>query len=203
MQRRGFLTLLALLTLAGLVFYAQNQTVRQPDVTAIASGALQSLRAENKLIVFSASLTVMATGKTKPDALLQQKVVLVQPVLVHYGVDLSKVQPQQIRYDATTKRLFLSLPDVTIVARDIDPVTKEEVSNSGMIGKLSGTEAALRKAAEAKISPEIMKQAHNETILNLARESAKRQLRSLIGGALTATGQTIDVVVQVGPLPGS
>jgi hypothetical protein len=200
MQRRGFLTLASLLAVVLLIFYAQNQKNRQPDVEAIASSTLQSLKAENKLIVFSASLTVMATGKTRPDALLQQKMILVQPVLVHYGVDLSKAQPS---YDASIKRLLLKLPDVAIVARDIDPAAKEEISDSGMIGKLTGTETELRKAAEAKISPEILKQANNEVILNLARESTKRQLRSILGGALAATGQSIDIVVQVGSQPGS
>jgi hypothetical protein len=108
-----------------------------------------------------------------------------------------------MRYDAAAKRLILMPPNVTIVARDIDPARKEEISDSGVIAKLNGTEAALRKEAEGKISPEILKQASNETIMNLARGSAKRQLRSVVGGALAATGQRIDVVVQIGPQPGS
>jgi hypothetical protein len=200
MGKRGFLTLVSLITAVLLLFYVQNQKAQRPDVTAIATSTVQSLSPENKLIVFSASLTVMATGKTKADAFLQQKMVLVQPALVHYGVDLSKLT---LRHDAPSKRLIVMVPDVSIVARDIDPARKEEVSDSGMIAKLNGTEAALRKEAEAQISPEILKQANTETILNLARESAKRQLRSVIGGALAATGQQIDVVVQVGPQPGS
>jgi hypothetical protein len=200
MGRRGLLTLVSLLAAVMLLFYVQKQNVRQPDVTAIATSTVQSLSPENKLIVFSASLTVMATGKTKADAFLQQKMVLVQPALVHYGVDLSRLK---LRHDVAGKRLIVMVPDVAILARDIDPARKEEVSDSGVIAKLNGTEAALRKEAEAKISPEILKQANSETILNLARESAKRQLRSVIGGALAATGQTIDVVVQVGPQLGS
>jgi hypothetical protein len=200
MGRRGLLTLVSLLAAVLLIFYVQNQKARQPDVTAVATTTVQSLSPENKLIVFSASLTVMATGKTKADAFLQQKMVLVQPALVHYGVDLSNLK---LRHDMAGKRLIVMVPDVAIIARDIDPARKEEVSDSGVIAKLNGTEAALRKEAEAKISPEILKQANSETILNLARESAKRQLRSVIGGALAATGQTIDVVVQVGPQPAS
>jgi hypothetical protein len=196
MRQRGFLTLASLLAAALLFLFVQNQKKPQPDITAIATSTIASLSPENKLIVFSASLAVMATGKTRPDALLQQKMVLVQPALVHYGVDLSKLQ---MRYDAPRKRLIVQAADVAIVARDIDPARKEEVSDSGMISKLNGTEATLRKEAEARISPEILKQASNETILNLARESAKRQLRSVIGGALSTTGQTIDVVVQIGP----
>jgi Protein of unknown function (DUF4230) len=200
MGRRGFLTLASLLAAALLFLFAQNQKARQPDITAIATSTVASLSPENKLIVFSASLTVMTTGKTRSDAFLQQKMVLVQPALVHYGVDLSKLK---MRYDAAAKRLILMPPDVTIVARDIDPARKEEISDSGVIAKLNGTEAALRKEAEGKISPEILKQASNETIMNLARGSAKRQLRSVVGGALAATGQRIDVVVQIGPQPGS
>jgi hypothetical protein len=89
MGRRGFLTLASLLAAALLFLFAQNQKARQPDITAIATSTVASLSPENKLIVFSASLTVMTTGKTRSDAFLQQKMVLVQPALVHYGVDLS------------------------------------------------------------------------------------------------------------------
>ncbi len=196
MTRRGTLTLVSLLAVGLLFVYVQRQKAIQPDVAATASSALTSLQAENKLIVFSASLTVMATGKTRADALLPQKLVLVQPVLVHYGVDLAK---HKLRYDAQTKKLFVSLPDVTIVSRDIDPASKEEISDSGVIGKLTGTEEALRKAAEAQLTPEIKKQAQNETIMSLARESAQRQVHSLLRGALSATGAAIDVDVQIGP----
>jgi hypothetical protein len=200
MVRRGTLIVLCLFSAALLFFYAQRQQIKTPDVSATASSALKSLQAENKLIVFSASLTVMATGKTKADALIAQKLVLVQPVLVHYGVDLSK---HKLRYDAAAKKLFVSLPDITVVARDMDPANKEEISDSGMIGKLTGTEEALRKAAEAQLTPEVMRQAQNETILTLARASAQRQVHSVISGALSATGSTTQVVVQVGPQPGS
>ncbi len=203
MQRRGFLTLASLLALILLVLYTQRLQPRAPDVTSAASAALQALKAENKLIVYSASLTVMATSKTRPDALINQKLVLVQPVLVHYGVDLNKLQPQHMKFDAVARRLTIVLPDVAIVARDIDPADKEEISDSGVIGKLTGTEETLRKAAETKISPEILKQASSQMIMNLARESAKRQVRSMISGALAATGQSIEVVVQVGPQPAS
>jgi hypothetical protein len=199
MGRRGTLTFMSLLAVALMFAYVQQQQPKTPDVAVTTTSALQALKAENTLIVFSASIIVMATGQTSPNALINQKLVLVQPVLVHYGVNLSTLQPQQMTYDAATQRLLISLPDVTVVARDIDPARQEEVSNSGMIGKLSGTEDTLRKAAEAKLTPEIMRQASNETILQLARDSARRQVRHIISAALRSTGAPIEVIVQVGP----
>jgi Protein of unknown function (DUF4230) len=200
MQRRGLLISCLLLAAALIAFYVQRLAPKAADVAATATSALKSLQAENKLIVFSASLTVMTTGKTKADAFIAQKLVLVQPVLVHYGVDLSK---HKLRYDAAAKKLFVSLPDVAIVARDMDPAAKEEISNSGVIGKLTGTEDALRRAAEAQLTPEVMRQAASDTLMALARDSARRQVQSVIGGALGATGSAVEVVVQVGPQPGS
>jgi Zinc-binding dehydrogenase/Protein of unknown function (DUF4230) len=150
MGKRGFLTLVSLLAAVLLLFYVQNQKARQPDVTAIAMSTVQSLSPENKLIVFSASLTVMTTGKTRADAFLQQKTILVQPALVHYGVDLSKLT---LRHDVQSKRLIVMVPDVSIVARDIDPARKEEVLDSSVIAKLNSTEATLAASLRELVWP--------------------------------------------------
>src|SRR4051794_8208170 len=84
-----------------------------PNPKTIASASLESMRAQNRLIVFGARYVSVTTSQTSRFG-FSDKRTLILPGDVRYELDLSKLQPNDVKWDAAAKTLHVSLPEVEI-----------------------------------------------------------------------------------------
>ena len=76
-----------------------------PDPKTIASSSLESMRAQNRLITFVARyVSVVSSEQERFGGLVSTERTLILPGNVRYEVDLSQLQPDDVRWDADAKR---------------------------------------------------------------------------------------------------
>src|SRR5918998_3650583 len=81
-----------------------------PDPKKIATSSLESMRAQNRLIVFAARY-VSVTSSSQSRMVFSAERTLILPGDVRYEVDLSKLQPDDVRWDAGSQTLRVRIPD--------------------------------------------------------------------------------------------
>src|SRR5881275_1570630 len=88
-----------------------------PNPKTIASASLESMRAQNRLIAFTARY-VSVTTSTESQLGFSAKRTLILPGDVRYELDLSKLQPGDVTWEAPTKTLRVKLPEIEIAGPD-------------------------------------------------------------------------------------
>ena len=114
---------------------------------------------------------------------------LILPGDVRYEVDLAKLQPQDVRWDAASKTLRVRLPDIEIAGPEVDLAASREYGEGGVLAALTDAEGALDKANQARAVAYLRKQAMAEVPSPAgARRGAQRdraQFRDAIEGRRT------------------
>src|SRR5215210_4264039 len=100
--------------------------------TTIASASLESMRAQNRLIAFVARYVSVTTSTTSRFG-LSAKRTLILPGDVRYELDLSKLQPGDVRWDASSNTLRVDLPEVEIAGPDVDLTAAQEYGAGGVL----------------------------------------------------------------------
>src|SRR5687767_15845234 len=81
-----------------------------PDPKTIATSSLESMRAQNRLIVFVARYVSVTTSQQNRFGLSAER-TLILPGDVRYEVDLSKLQPEDVTWDSASETLRVRIPD--------------------------------------------------------------------------------------------
>ena len=89
-----------------------------PNPKTIASASLESMRAQNRLIAFTARY-VSVTTSTQSQLGFSAKRTLILPGDVRYELDLSKLQPKDVTWDKSTNTLKVRLPEIEIAGPDV------------------------------------------------------------------------------------
>src|SRR5213593_1858065 len=77
-----------------------------PNPKTIATASLESMRAQNRLIAFVARyVSVVSSEEQRLGGLVSSERTLVLPGDVRYELDLSKLQPDDVTWDASTHTL--------------------------------------------------------------------------------------------------
>ncbi|WP_448661716.1 DUF4230 domain-containing protein [Sphingomonas sp. CJ20] len=195
-----FALLLGVLVLSiGAGFWFLGDTVKREwfggtSPETIARASLEGLREQNRLSTFAARYVAVVTSKQSRLGLTAEK-TLIMPGTVRYEVDLSKLQQQNVVWDAAAKRMTITLPPVEVVGPEVDVDAIRQYSNGGILMRITDVEgqldAANRKAGQA----ELVRQAREATPMKLARESTRRAVERSFAMPLKAVG--IDATVQV------
>src|SRR3954465_10232432 len=90
-----------------------------PNPKTIASASLESMRAQNRLIAFTARY-VSVTTSTESRLGFSAKRTLILPGDVRYELDLSKLRPSDVTWDKATSTLRVRLPEIEIAGPDVD-----------------------------------------------------------------------------------
>src|SRR3954447_9865775 len=90
-----------------------------PSPKTIASASLESMRAQNRLIAFVARYVSVTTSTTSNFG-FSAKRTLILPGDVRYELDLSKLQPGDVVWDAASHTLRVQLPEIEIAGPDVD-----------------------------------------------------------------------------------
>src|SRR3954453_4730954 len=131
MDRRKLIGLLAIVValVLGIVLGMTGGFVDRifggPNPKTIASASLESMRAQNRLTAFVARY-VSVTTSTVDRFGFSVKRTLILPGDVRYELDLAKLQPEDVTWDASTHTLNARLPEVEIAGPDVDLAAAQE-----------------------------------------------------------------------------
>ena len=191
----GVIVLLGLAVLLGL-WAIQRYVERRlsPDPTTVASASLQGLREQNRLSAFAARFVAVTTSRQSQLGLSTEK-TLIMPGIVRYEVDLAKLSPADVIWDASTSTLSVRLPPVEIDGPQIDLNQLREYGSGGLLSHVTDAEARLDTANRRAGQAELIRQARDAVPMKLARDATRRAVESSFAMPLRAAG--IDAQVKV------
>jgi hypothetical protein len=172
-----------------------------PNPKTIASASLESMRAQNRLIAFVAryvSVTTSTTSRFGFDA----KRTLILPGDVRYELDLSKLEPDDVTWDASSHTLRVKLPEVEIAGPDVDLNAAQEYGEGGVLSTLTNADQQLDQANRASAVSDLRKQASAEVPMRLARQAARQAIERSFSMPLLAAGFSDAKVVARFPTEG-
>ncbi len=158
-----------------------------PDPKTIATSSLESMRAQNRLIVFAARYVSVTSSRQSRLGFSAER-TLILPGDVRYEVDLSKLQPGDVRWDAGSSTLRVTVPDIEIAGPQVDLASAREYGNGRLMTTIFGGEDRLDQANRAAAVADLRKQAMAELPMRLARESARQAIQRSFAMPLNAAG---------------
>ena len=153
----------------------------------IASSSLESMRAQNRLIAFVARYVSVTTSETNRFG-FSAKRTLIMPGDVRYELDLSKLQPKDVTWDASAKTLRVQLPEIEIAGPDVDLASAQEYGEGGVLSALTNADQQMDSANRAKAVADLRKQAQGATQMRLAHQAARQAIERSFAMPLLAAG---------------
>jgi hypothetical protein len=158
-----------------------------PRAETIASASLESMRAQNRLIAFVARYVSVTTSTTSRFG-FSAKRTLILPGDVRYELDLSKLRPKDVSWDASSHTLQVRLPEVEIAGPDVDLAAAQEYGEGGVLTALMNADQTLDQANRAKAVSDLRKQASAGVPMRLAHEAARQAVERSFAMPLVAAG---------------
>jgi hypothetical protein len=158
-----------------------------PDPKTIATSSLESMRAQNRLIVFVARYVSVTSSRQSRLGFSAER-TLILPGDVRYEVDLSKLEPDDVQWDAGSQTLRVRLPDIEIAGPEVNLAAAREYGEGRLLTTVFGGEEQLNRANRAAAVADLRKQALAETPMRLAREAARQAIERSFAMPLTAAG---------------
>jgi hypothetical protein len=158
-----------------------------PNPKTIASASLESMRAQNRLTAFVARYVSVTTSTTARFG-LSTKRTLILPGDVRYELDLSKLEPQDVAWDASSHTLSVRLPEVEIAGPDVDLTAAQEYGEGGVLAALTNADESLDQANRQRAITDLRKQASAQVPMRLARQAARAAVERSFAMPLVAAG---------------
>lgn len=171
---------------------------QEPDVRSMAEANLQAVQAQNRLTAFAARFTVAVTSQQSRLGLTARKTMIV-PGLVRYELDWSRLQPEDLHWDAAMRTLTVDIPDVMVSNPEIDMTRIREYSQGDILLTFTDAEAKLDAANRVKVREALLREAKTPILMTLARDATRAAVERTFQLPLGAAG--VDAKVRV-RLPG-
>jgi hypothetical protein len=179
-----------------------NRIFGGPNPKTIASASLESMRAQNRLIAFVARYVSVTTTETSRFG-FSAKRTLILPGDVRYELDLAKLQPNDVTWEATTRTLKVQLPEIEIAGPDVDLTSAQEYGEGGVLSALTNANQLLDAANRAKAVSNLRTQAQGAVQMRLAHQAARAAIERSFAMPLLAAGFKDVKVVARFPTEGS
>src|SRR5437764_2241486 len=175
-----------------------------PNPKTIATASLESMRAQNRLIAFVARyVSVVSSEEQRLGGLVSSERTLVLPGDVRYELDLSKLEPRDVTWDASAKTLRVRLPEIEIAGPDVDINSVKEYGGGGVLSALTNANQQLDQTNRARAVADLRSQAMAAVPMRLARQSARQAVERSFAMPLLAAGFKDVKVVARFPTEGS
>ena len=160
-----------------------------PDPETVASSALQSMRAQNRLVPFVARyVSVTSSRQERLGGLMRTERTLILPGDVRYELDLSKLGPDDVKWDGGSNTLEVTLPDIELAGPEVDLAAAREYGEGGVLGAVTDANATLDRANRARAVADLRKQAAGAVPMGLAREAGRQAVERSFALPLQAAG---------------
>jgi hypothetical protein len=160
-----------------------------PDPATVASSALQSMRAQNRLVPFVARyVSVVSSRQERLGGLVSSERTLILPGDVRYELDLAQLGPEDVQWDAASNTLNVTLPEVEIAGPEVDLAAAREYGENGVMSVISDADQALDRNNRARAVADLRKQAGGAVPMRLAREAGRQAVERSFALPLQAAG---------------
>jgi hypothetical protein len=160
-----------------------------PDPETVASSALQSMRAQNRLVPFVARyVSVVSSRQQRLGGLINSERTLILPGDVRYELDLAQLGPEDVRWDAGSSTLSVTLPEIEIAGPEVDLAAAREYGEGGVLSAVTDVEEALDRNNRARAIADLRKQAGGAMPMRLAREAGRQAVERSFALPLQAAG---------------
>jgi len=186
----GAIAVAVLVSLAAVLFMGSrlaDSIFGGPTPETIATSSLESMRAQNRLNVFAARYVSVTSSKTTRFGLTSER-TLILPGDVRYELDLSKLEPDDVTWDAGTQTLSVTLPQIEVAGPDVDLTAAREYGAGGILSTLTKADSGLDQANRRAAVTDLRKQASAAMPMNLARDAARRAVERSFAMPLQAAG---------------
>lgn len=164
-----------------------------PDPVTVAGASLESLRAQNRLIVFEAGYVATVTTTMRNAIGLSARQTLIMPGRVRYEVDMAALGADDVRWDAASSTLSVRLPAVEIAGPEVQLDRIQSYDGGGILAAFTDAEDRLDEVNRRRGIAELRKQAEGAVPMQLARDAAKRAVSSSFALPLRAAGMSAKV----------
>lgn len=194
------LAVLAALGVAGYLAYRHytvSYTVeRESDGVAISKVVDAKLAGATDLRVSRLTGTVQATASDAGwGGVLPSGLVFKAPFEADYFVDLAKLDRSRFFWNAKTRTLIVTPPDVRVDSVNVDEAHATVDQATGLI-VTRGAMSRLRQRASARAGEVVQATASSAKNIARARETARREIAALYQRPLTIAGLDAHVIVQ-------
>jgi len=162
------------------------------DPETVVAASLQGLQEQNVLVPFTARYVAVVTS-TQSRLGLSAKKTLIMPGTVRYEVDLAKLKPSDLDWDAATRSLTVTLPPLRLAGPEIDIDAISEFRDGAILLTLTDAEQILDTANRKAAQEELIMQAKGPTPMRLAQGAARTAIEQSFAMPLKAAG--IDATV--------
>lgn len=183
---------LLLATLGGLWWIDRKV---DPAPATIVASSLKSLQEQQRLSAFAARFVTVVTTSKAQFGLSAQKTMIV-PAMVRYEVDLAKLKPTDLDWDAATKTLSVTLPPVEMSGPEFDLKATQEYEQGAILLTLTDVERTLDAANRTKAQADVLRQAQAAPLLKLAKDASARAIERNFALPLSAAGVEARVNVE-------
>ena len=175
-----------------------------PDPETVASSALQSMRAQNRLVPFVARyVSVVSSRQERFGGLVSSERTLILPGDVRYELDLAQLGPEDVQWDAGSSTLSVTLPEIEIAGPEVDLAAAREYGENGVLSVVTDADQALDRNNRARAVADLRKQAGSPVPMRLAREAGRQAVERSFSLPLQAAGFDGAKVVARYPTEGS
>ncbi|WP_260580641.1 DUF4230 domain-containing protein [Sphingopyxis sp. PET50] len=187
---RSLFHILFLLVLGVAVFLgwrAWHDWQRGYDPETVVAASLQGLQEQNVLVPFTARYVAVVTS-TQSRLGLEAKKTLIMPGTVRYELDLAKLKPSDLDWDAASNSLTVTLPPLRLAGPEIDIDAISEFRDGVILLTLTDAERILDAANRKAAQEELIRQAKGATPMRLARTAARNAVEQSFAMPLKAAG---------------
>ena len=170
----------------------------------VASSALQSMRAQNRLVPFVARyVSVVSSRQERLGGLVATERTLILPGDVRYELDLSQLDGNDVQWDAASNTLSVTLPEIEIAGPEVDLAAAREYGENGVLSVITDADQALDRNNRARAVADLRKQAAAPVPMRLAREAGRQAVERSFALPLQAAGFDNAKVIARYPTEGS
>src|SRR5687768_5672523 len=127
----GILAALLLGLLLGIAAVA-DRIFGAPDPKTIATSSLESMRSQNRLIVFAARYVSVTSSRQSRMGLSAER-TLILPGDVRYEVDLATLKQEDVRWDAGSNTLSVRVPEIEIAGPQVELAAAREYGEGKLL----------------------------------------------------------------------
>ncbi|MXP47441.1 DUF4230 domain-containing protein [Altererythrobacter luteolus] len=170
-----------------VVHEVQEDGFFQVKESEVLSATVESLRAENKMVVWSYQGTAKVRAKDTDWWIFESEQVLIVPASVDYRLNLADLTLADVDYDEKAKLVRVKLPKLRLSDVAFAPERATAI-NGGILTMNDDKVQALNKRAYATARKAITAQAQQRAMLDVAKRNACENVQEYFEIPLRITG---------------
>ncbi|HET9394969.1 MAG TPA: DUF4230 domain-containing protein, partial [Nitrospiraceae bacterium] len=127
--------------------------------------------------------------------LVRSERTLILPGDVRYELDLAQLRSEDVKWDASSNTLAVTLPEIEISGAEVDLSAAREYGENGILSALTNATEALDHHNRERAVADLRKQAGATIPMRLAREAGRQAVERSFAMPLQAAGFTNAKVV--------